>query len=224
MTEKFAAAPCPSYRLIPSRFPPIGLFDTVATAADAQAVMELAGWTNDRLVADRLHRLPQAHWVYGRPNSSVIMASFLHTAPNGLRFNGPELGAWYASKEIETAAAEVGHHLRREAIARNVPGMSRTYRVYSAKLIGENYRDIRGLQSVSPALYRPESYAAAQIFGEQVRSEGKAGIIFDSVRRRSGTNMVAFIPPQVTNVMQTDHYEISVEARARAINVRRLRL
>ncbi|EQB00422.1 hypothetical protein L288_18260 [Sphingobium quisquiliarum P25] len=145
MTEILAAAPYPSYRLIPSRFPPIGLFDTVATAADAQAVMELAGWTNDRLVADLLHRLPESHWVYGRPNSSVIMAAFLHTAPDGLRFNGPELGAWYASKEIETAAAEVGHHLRREAIARDVPGMSRTYRAYSAKLVGEDYRDIRGL-------------------------------------------------------------------------------
>ncbi|EQB00421.1 hypothetical protein L288_18255 [Sphingobium quisquiliarum P25] len=43
------------------------------------------------------------------------------------------------------------------------------------------------------------------------------------MRRRGGTNMVAFIPPQVTNGMQTDHFEISVEARARAINVRRLR-
>lgn len=224
MTEIFAAAPSPSYRLIPSRFPPIGLFDTVATAADAQAVMELAGWTNDRWVADRLHRLPEAHWVYGRPNSSVIMAAFLHTAPDGLRFNGPDLGAWYASQEIETAAAEVGHHLRREAIARNVPGMSRTYRAYSARLEGEDYCDIRGTQGDRPDLYRPDSYAAAQIFGEQVRSEGRAGIIFNSVRRRGGTNLAAFIPPQVTNVMQTDHFEISVEARARTINVRRLRL
>ena len=94
--------------------------------------MELAGWTNDRLSADRLHRLPQGQWVYGRPNSSVIMAAFLHAAPDGMRFNGPELGAWYASKEIATAAAEVGHHLRREAIARNVPSMNRTYRAYSA--------------------------------------------------------------------------------------------
>lgn len=128
------------------------------------------------------------------------------------------------SKEIETAAAEVGHHLRREAIARNVPSMSRTYRAYSPRLVGEDYRDIRGLKGDHSDLYRLDNYAAAQLFGEQVRSEGKAGIIFDSVRRRGGTNMVAFIPPQITNVMQTEHFEISVEARARAINLRRLRL
>ena len=56
MTEVYAASPQPTYRLIASRFPPIGLFDTIATAADLEPVMELAGWTNDRLVAERIAR------------------------------------------------------------------------------------------------------------------------------------------------------------------------
>lgn len=219
-----SSAPQPSYRLIPSRFPPIGLFDTVATAADAQAVMELAGWTNDRLVTDRLHRLPQYQWVYGRTNSSVVMASFLHVAPGGMRFNGPDLGAWYASKEIETAAAEVGHHLRREAIARNVPSMSRVYRTYSANILGKDYHDIRAMQVAQADLYRTDSYAAGQKFGEEVRAAGSSGIIFDSIRRRMGTNMVAFTPPNITDVMQTEHFEIGVEAKGRAINVRPLHI
>jgi hypothetical protein len=102
--------------LIPSQFPPIGLFDTVATAADLTAVMELVGWTNDRLVADRIARLPQTEWVYGVANASIVMAAFLHVAPGGMRFNGPDLGAWYAADDIRTAAAEVGHHLRRADI------------------------------------------------------------------------------------------------------------
>lgn len=222
MIGTFASAPNPSFRLIPSRFPPVGLFDTVTTAADAQAVMELAGWTNDRLVADRLDRLPRSQWVYGRPNASVIMATLLHTAPEGMRFNSPELGAWYAAKEIETAAAEVGHHLRREALARNVPSMRRTYRTYSARLLGDDYRDIRGLQASQPDIYRSDRYDAAQLFGEAIRAEGMAGILFDSLRRRSGTNIVAFIPPHITEVLQTDHYEIGVEAKGRTIEVRRL--
>ena len=222
MIGALTGAPKPSFRLIPSRFPPIGLFDTVATAADAEAVMELAGWTNDRLVADRLGRLPKSHWVYGRPNSSIIMASFLHTSPHGLRFNGPDLGGWYASADIATAAAEVGHHLRREAIARNVAEMSRSYRAYSGTLLGNDYRNIRGLQGEYPELYRSDSYAASQKFGEEVRTEGRAGVIFDSLRRRQGTNIVAFVPPNIVDVAQTDHFEIRVEARARAINVRHL--
>jgi hypothetical protein len=27
-------------------------------------------------------------------------------APGGMRFNGPELGAWYAADDLRTAAAE----------------------------------------------------------------------------------------------------------------------
>ena len=48
---RIGPSPRPAHRLIPSQFPPIGLFDTVDTTADLSAVMELAGWTNDRLVA-----------------------------------------------------------------------------------------------------------------------------------------------------------------------------
>ena len=40
--------------------------------------------------------------------------------PGGMRFNGPELGAWYAADDLRTAAAEVGHHLRRETVARSI--------------------------------------------------------------------------------------------------------
>ena len=75
-----APAPDPTVRLVPSRFPPIGLLDTVATAADLAAVMDLEGWTNDRLVRDRVARLPTDEWVFGRPNASVVMAAFLHAA------------------------------------------------------------------------------------------------------------------------------------------------
>ncbi|HTN96442.1 MAG TPA: RES family NAD+ phosphorylase, partial [Nordella sp.] len=131
----------PSYRLIPSRFPPAGPFDTVVTAADLDAVMELAGWTNDRLVAERKARLPQSEWVFGRANSSIVMAAFLHAPLTGARFNGRDLGAWYASADIRTAAAEVGHHLRREAVARRIPRLSRAYRTYWARLDG-NHVDI----------------------------------------------------------------------------------
>lgn len=63
--------------------------------------------------------------VYGTPNASIVMAAFLHVAPGRMRFNGSDLGAWYASDDIRTEAAEVGHHLRREAVARNVAIMRR---------------------------------------------------------------------------------------------------
>ncbi|MBY3542717.1 RES family NAD+ phosphorylase [Rhizobium laguerreae] len=221
MRDRFAEAPRPSYRLIPSQFPPTGLFETVTRAADLQAVMELVGWTNDRLVADRIQRLPQDQWVYGVANASIVMAAFLHVAPGGMRFNGPDLGAWYAADDLKTAAAEVGHHLRREAVARGVSTMARTYRSYSAKLIGD-YLDIRGEQTLRPDVYDGTSYAASQVLGEEVRSSGGAGILYDSVRLRSGVAIVAHRPRNIQGVVQADHFEITVSATDRRIDVRKL--
>lgn len=218
MTHVLSTAPQPTYRLVPSRFPPIGLFDTVATAADAEAVMELAGWTNDRLVAERIDRLPRDQWVYGRPNSSIVMAAFLHVASGGMRFNGPDLGAWYASAEIATAVAEVGHHLRREAVARRVPAMRRTYRNYSAALQGE-YVDIRGRHADLADVLAPESYVASQAFAGPLRRDGHRGILYDSVRRRGGLNVTVWKSIGVTDVVQAEHFEISVRADEQCIEV-----
>lgn len=221
MTDTFAPAPRPAYRLIPSQFPPIGLFDTVATTADLAAVMELVGWTNDRLVAERIARLPRDEWVVGVPNASIVMAAFLHVAPGGMRFNGPELGAWYAADELRTAAAEVGHHLRRETVARNLATMTRTYRAYTATLLGD-YLDIRGDQAARPDVHASDRYDASQQLGEAVRASGGAGLIYDSLRRRTGVNVVAHRPRNITDIMQTDHFDITVAAASRTIDVRKL--
>ncbi|UWU32146.1 RES family NAD+ phosphorylase (plasmid) [Rhizobium sp. WSM1274] len=221
MRDRFAQAPRPSYRLIPSQFPPIGLFETVTRAADLEAVMELVGWTNDRLVADRIQRLPEDQWVYGIANASIVMAAFLHVAPGGMRFNGPDLGAWYAADDLRTAAAEVGHHLRREAYARGVATMARTYRSYAANLVGD-YLDIRGEESLRPDVYDATSYAASQVLGEEVRSSGGAGILYDSVRLKGGVAIVAHRPRNIQGVVQADHFEITVSATDRRIDVRKL--
>jgi hypothetical protein len=222
VTDKVSPAPRPAHRLIPSQFPPIGLFDTVATAADLAAVMDLVGWTNDRLVAERIDRLPQSEWVYGRANASIVMAAFLHVPPTGARFNGPELGCWYAAADLKTAATEVGHHLRREAVARNLQELRRKYRAYTARLDGE-YVDIQGLQKQHAGLYAPDSYLASQPYGETVRASNRAGIVYDSVRLSGGVCVAAYRPSKIEDVVQADHFEITVWADRRVIDVRKLK-
>jgi hypothetical protein len=210
-------APFPTWRLVPSQFPPIGTFDTVATAADLQAVMELEGWTNDRLVSERLARLPQSEWVFSVPNASVVMAAFLHAAPGGNRFSGPHLGAWYAAASIRTAVAEVAHHLRRELIARGKAEERRTFRSYSARLTGNNFIDLRNQKTSRPDLYDKANYTTSQAFGEDIRGTGRAGIVYDSLRHRDGTNIVAYRPRQIIEVAQTDHYDVIVPLRGRIV-------
>lgn len=209
-------APQPSFRLIPSQFPPIGLFETVTQPADLEAVMELAGWTNDRLVAERLARLPVDEWVHGRANASIVMAAFLHAPPQGARFSGPDLGAWYAAARIETAIAEVAHHLRRECWARGLASQTRQYRAYSARLEGA-FHDLRG--RTDDGLYAQDEYAASQRFGEQLRAAGADGVVYDSVRHRGGFAVCAYRPRKVLDVVQAQHFALTVRTDAARIEV-----
>lgn len=183
--------------------------------------MELAGWTNDRLLADRINRLPQSEWVYGRPNSSIVMAAFLHVAPSGMRFNGPDLGAWYAAASVTTAIVEVAHHLRREAVATKKLAMSRTYRTYLARMEGD-YLDLAGQTADAALLLDPESHVASQAFGEAARARGEAGILYKSVRHVGGLNITGYRPSQILDVTQADHFEIAVEAGTPTVLAKRL--
>lgn len=216
-----SSAPRPTIRLIPSNFPPIGLFDRVATAADLDAVMDLVGWTNDRLVSERVARIPMADRAFGRPNSSVIMASFLHVPLSGARFNTADLGAWYAADRIEAAIAEVGHHMRRETVATGRLDLTRDFRTYKAVLEGR-YADICGKTAALPDVYAPHSYTASQAFGESQRANGADGILYDSVRYAGALNAAAFRPRLVTSVVQTDHYRISVRRDSRCVEASKL--
>ncbi len=215
-----APAPRPAHRLIPSRFPPIGAFDTVATTADLAAVMELEGWTNDRLAAHRLARLPRGEWVHGRANASIILGAFLHGALEGMRFNAGDLGAWYAAAALTTAVAEVGHHLRREAVNSRADRLERDYRCYLATLAGDHV-DLRGCRGERPDLYASDSYAASQAFGEAMRAGGESGILYDSLRHAGGVNVAAFRPSLILDVTQADHWRITVRAGERRIAVSR---
>ncbi len=210
------AAPNPTMRLVPTRFPPIPAFDDVASPDDLHAVMVLEGWTNDRLVAHRLARLPREQWVHGRPNASIIMAAFLHAAPHGNRFNGPELGAWYAAQDLKTAVAEVAHHMRRELWNTGKQVETRQFRAYEVRLDGE-FEDLRGAQASHPELFNPSRHAQSQVYGEQCRAAGGNGIIYESLRLAGGTNAVAYPPAKILDVTQTDHWRITASLDAAPI-------
>ncbi len=213
-------APAGTTRLIPSRFPPVPAFDAVTSHHDLAAVMDLEGWTNDRLVAPRLSRLPRSEWVYGRQNASVVMAAFLHGSPGGLRFSDATLGAWYGSTDLTTAVLEVANGLRKEIALSALTQKSESYRQYKADLLGD-YVDIFDKH---PEFHDPDdaSYPVAQAFGRLVRDEDiRAGIRYESVRHKGFENLVCFRPPLVQNVIQADHFKIEM-SRTGSVIVRKL--
>ena len=120
-------------RLVPSRYPTVGVFDRVADPADLPELFELEGSTNDRLSAELglLHVIPRDEWIAG-PMSSVVMAAFCHPSAGGTRFSDDTRGAWYAGRTLETALAEERSFAADEtaalASARASPSSQKTFR------------------------------------------------------------------------------------------------
>src|SRR2546426_12080698 len=98
----------PSHRVVPSRFPPVGLFDRVAAPEDLEAVFALEAMTNDRLreEAGGLSLVAKEDRISG-PGTTPIMAAVTPPYPQGRRFSDGSVGGYYCAPEVETAVGEV---------------------------------------------------------------------------------------------------------------------
>jgi len=195
----------PCYRIIPSRFPPIPLFEDVADPADLEAVYLIEAMTNDRLREEEgeLSLVPPEDRVSG-PGSSAIMAAFTHLNPRGDRFTDGSYGVFYAGLTLETAIAETRYHRTRFLQATDEPAQELDMRVYAVDLDGALH-DIRGLRDSHPALYHPDSYAMAQAFARDLRADGAEGIVYQSVRHYGGECAAVFKPRLLSHCRQERH-------------------
>ena len=194
-----------TFRIIPSRFPLINLFERVADPADLEAVYQIEMMTNPRLRDEigELSLVPPEDRVSG-PGASSIMAAFTHLNSDGSRFTAGHFGVYYAAGEIETAIDETKHHRTRFMLATNEPAMELDMRVYVARLNGKLH-DLRGLQAKHPALYDPGNYSFSQLFADEVRSAGADGIAYSSVRRADGECFAVFRPRLLSHCQQERH-------------------
>jgi hypothetical protein len=196
-----------THRLIPSRYPPVGILDAVAAPADLELIIELEGWTNDRVSAELgvIRTIPSAEWVVGRPQASVIMAAFCHPNPRGGRFNDPTLGAWYAARSLQTAHAEVIHHRTIELEEIGTFDARVEMREYVADMDAA-FHDVRGDDPAFAPLYQPDSYDASQAFAAPLRASGSNGVLYRSVRHLGGECVACFRPLLVNNVRPAAHF------------------
>lgn len=195
----------PSYRLVPSRFPPVGLFDRVSRPEDLEFVLAAEQLTNDRLrdEAGELSLVAPGERVSG-PGTTPIMASFTHLNPEGSRFADGTFGAYYAARDMATSIAESAHH-RAIFLARTREAAGEIdMRSYLAD-IRADVVDLRGYGRSKPDLMHPDSYAASQAFARAQRARGAGGIVYDSVRRPGGLCVAIFRPRLVSPCRQGPH-------------------
>lgn len=184
----------PSHRLIPSRYPTVGLYDRIADPADLDVVFAIEALTNARIRDEvgQLQLVPSADRVSG-PGSTPIMAAFTHLNPEGSRFSDGRYGVYYAARSLDTAIAEVSYH-RAAFLARTAePEIDVDMREIVAN-VAAMLHDLCGLGDAGAALLDPSDYAVPQAFARRLRDAGSTGVLFPSVRHPGGLCVGLFRP------------------------------
>ena len=126
-----------AYRVVPSRFPPVGVYDRIADPADLDAVFAIEALTNPRLrdEAGALNLVPKDRRISG-PGSTPVMAAFTHLNPEGSRFSDGSWGVFYAAHSVATAVEETVYHRQQFLAATAEPACERTARSGSRTRVG----------------------------------------------------------------------------------------
>jgi len=187
------------YRIIPSQFPPINIFERVVDPKQLDAAWYLESLTNDRLrdQAGELNLVPDEDRVSGR-GSSIVMAAFTHIGRES-RFSDGSFGVYYAAKTLKTAVYETVFHRQRFLTATNEAPGELDMRAFMAR-VRKPMRDIRAPRF--KYLHHPDDYAPSQLFGKQHHEKKDWGLVYNSVRDEGGTCVAIFRPPAITIPMQ----------------------
>jgi hypothetical protein len=195
-----------AYRLIPTRYPPIDVFERIAEPDDWQLLYDLESLTNTRLrdEAGEISLVPLSRRV-GGPGASIVMAPFTHVSRDRpTRFSAGTYGVYYAGNKFETALREVAFHMGVFYGATDDKPHDEPYRVYRGT-IDSTMHDLRK-GNWAPFL-DPDvaNYGRPQELGRQLREAGSNGVVYPSVRHPKGQCVGAFWPDVVGIPVQTKH-------------------
>ena len=191
-----------AFRIVPSRFPPVGVYDRIAAPADIDALFAVEALTNPRLreEADALKLVPKEHRISG-PGATPVMAAFTHLNPEGSRFSDGTWGVFYAAHSVATAVEETVYHRERFLAATAEPACSIQMRCYRTS-VDARLHDIRGGWK---AEHDPDVYTASVKLARVLREAGSNGIVYDSARHPGGECLAAFQPDVVAPCVQSQH-------------------
>ncbi|MDQ2077791.1 RES family NAD+ phosphorylase [Marinimicrobium sp. ABcell2] len=198
-----------AYRLVSSRYPPIDLFEDVASAEDFDALYQLQARTNPRLLtqAGDLNLIPRTDIPWGISGCSYAVAPFTHVNPEGSRFSDGQFGVLYLAESMETAIKEVRYHQGRYLAG--VEGLKYdrlVFRGLRCSFAATPMTDATKL-SLDHPIYDPEDYTESRTLGTKLKKAGDQGLAYRSVRDPGATCWGLFTPSGVRRVVQAAHYE-----------------
>lgn len=194
------------YRLIPSKFPPIALFEDVADAEDFESLYAVQELTNPRLreeVGD-LSLVPENERIFGVPGAGYIMAAFTHINPDGSRFSNGDYGIYYGAASLNDAIEETKYHRAKFMGYTNEPAQEIDMRCLVARFTAD-LTDIRSPKYLGTPLYDPIDYSHGQKLGMECKCNKIDGIAYASVRGE-GDCFALLKPSLFSECKQASHF------------------
>ncbi|MBC3871741.1 RES family NAD+ phosphorylase [Undibacterium oligocarboniphilum] len=182
----------PGYRIIPTRFPSIYLYDRVADQDEFDLLNEIESMTNDRLREEigSLNLVPESERIFGN-GCGPIMSAFTHLNPLGSRFSNGSYGVFYAANDKETAIAETRYHSEKFMRATKQEPTYLQMRLYCMQVKG-SVVDLRHVSLEDTRMFDRESYTYSQTKALMLRQSGANGLVYPSVRNANGECLAAF--------------------------------
>jgi hypothetical protein len=181
-------------RLQPARYQAADCFDRIQDPEGGSPVEVLARLAALSAACGEADLLDPARVLFG-PGAGWINAAYLCPRPG--RFSSGRQGAFYLAEGLETALAEVRHHLqrdyRREAVTE---AMDLEYRALAVQVEGalHDIRDHRPNRRPWSAILDPDDHLPGQAFAAGLREAGSPGLAYRSVRHPGGACAAVFDP------------------------------
>lgn len=186
------------YRLIPSRFPPVDVYERLAPALRAAAA-EIEVLTNPRLAAKSRLTGGAASVDENSPRlQNWNHAPFAYTNPEGSYLLGPVHGVMEAAGD-EDAALAIAIRRRETFLSRtSEPPLDLDMRVLSTRIAGE-FADLT-------AMALDMAQAARWEIGRQLLDAGASGAVFRRAERPVAQFIAVFDAALLERSLQRTHY------------------
>jgi hypothetical protein len=194
-----------AFRIIPTRFPPVSLFERLGDPAEWDVLAELESLTNPRIRCEigEISAVPPEERIAG-PGASWVMGPFVHKRPS--RFADGSFGAYYCANRRATAVAETCWHMERFYASTAEAALDVDMRVLVGS-IDDRFHDLRDDDPRWRPLLDPADYTHSRAFAVRLRTVRSRGVVFPSVRDPGGLCVGAFtpravLPPRPTCVLR----------------------
>jgi hypothetical protein len=202
-----------SHRLVPNTYAgDAPVLRALGGPDDLDDLVALSGATSRRLLVQQGAVPSGVHLdelVFGVPEWAVVNAAFCYPHPQGARFSGPDRGAWYAGRQVETSLAEVAFHKSVELAETGWWELSVVYQDFLADVHGE-FHDLRSVSTpAARACLDPRSYRRSQALAERLLDAGSLGVVYPAVRHPGGEAVACFRPASVNNVRRSARFRLT---------------